>query len=241
MLKIVDLTKSYQVGERHNVVLNSISFSVCHEDFTVIMGKSGSGKSTLLFSVSLLDSIDAGAISFDDVRLDLLNEKELSRIRLNDFGFVFQNNNLIEIMTLFENVALPAIERKSFDKQKVTDIMASLELDDCLDKLPGYCSGGERQRCAIARALVNGPRVLFADEPTGALDYHSTITLMEILKKLNEEGQTMLVVSHDRLVASYAKKVMYLKDGKILEGLSFSDESHAQRLRMIDTLIDRMD
>jgi ABC-type polar amino acid transport system ATPase subunit len=142
-------------------VLDNISFSVHYQDFTVVMGKSGSGKSTLLFSVSLLDSIDRGEISLDGIRLDTKKEKELAKIRLADFGFVFQNNNLIEIMTLFENVALPAIELKRFARENVTEILVSLGLERCLNKLPNFCSGGEKQRCAIARALVNSS-LLFA-------------------------------------------------------------------------------
>jgi len=241
MLNVVSLTKSYPDGHYRTVVLKDVDFSLQLQDFTVVMGKSGSGKSTMLFCISLLDVIDSGEITFSGTRLDHLNENQLARIRLNEFGFVFQNNNLIEMMTLFENVALPAIEQRSFDKQKVTSIMVALGLEECLHKIPSLCSGGEKQRCAIARALVNKPKILFADEPTGALDYHNTITLMETLKKLNEEGQTILVVSHDRLVASYAKKVVYLKDGKLVEGIAFTNESHEDRLRMIDDLIIKLD
>jgi len=147
----------------------------------------------------------------------------------------------VEMMTLFENVSLPAIEQRTFDKQKITSLMEALGLKECLHKIPSHCSGGEKQRCAIARALVNEPKILFADEPTGALDYRHTITLMEALKKLNEQGQTMLVVSHDRLVASYAKKVVYLKDGVLLDGISFTNESPEDRLRLIDNLVIKLD
>jgi putative ABC transport system ATP-binding protein len=126
MLEIVNLSKSFSDGNKRNVVLDNISFSVLYQDFTVVMGKSGSGKSTLLFSVSLLDSIDNGQISLDG-------------IRLADFGFVFQNNNLIEIMTLFENVALPAIGQKCFARENVTKIMVSLGLERCRNKLPNLC------------------------------------------------------------------------------------------------------
>ncbi len=234
MLEINQLTKSYQSGETRNVILDKLDFSVNQGDFVVIMGKSGSGKTTLLYCLGLIDDIDSGEISLDGTRIDNLKEDEKAKIRLNEFGFVFQDMNLIGMLTLRENVAMPSYEQKTYSSENVDKLIASFGLAGFADKKPDRVSGGEKQRAAIARAIVNHPKVLFADEPTGSLDYQNSISLMSIFKKMNEEGQTLVIVSHDRLVASYAKKVYFLQEKKIRKILEFDRETEEERFSAID-------
>jgi len=234
VLRIEQLTKSYQSGEKRNIILEKLDFSVIQNDFVVIMGKSGSGKTTLLYCLGLIDDIDSGTISLNGKRIDNLGENEKAKIRLNEFGFVFQDMNLINMLTLKENIAMPSYEQKTYSSENVDKLIDSFGLTDFADKKPDRVSGGEKQRAAIARAIINHPKILFADEPTGSLDYQNSLSLLNLFKKMNNEGQTLVIVSHDRLVASYAKKIYFLQEKKIRQILEFDQETEEERFSAID-------
>lgn len=198
--------------------LNNVNFVLEKGDFICIMGPSGSGKSTLLNCLSTLDTISKGHILLKGKDMSTLTKNQLCEFRYKTLGFVFQNHNLIPYLTIFDNIATPAmlatISSKDL-KEKVLNIAKELEIEKILDKFPHECSGGECQRTAIARALINDPEIIFCDEPTGNLDSKNSHKVLSILSKLNQQGTTILLVTHDALIASYAQTMMYLYDGGI--------------------------
>lgn len=198
--------------------LNNVNFVLEKGDFICIMGPSGSGKSTLLNCLSTLDTISKGHILLKGQDMSTLTKNQLCEFRYKTLGFVFQNHNLIPYLTIFDNIATPALlsHLPSQElKDKVLSIAKELEIEKILDKFPHECSGGECQRAAIARALINDPEVIFCDEPTGNLDSKNSHKVLSILSKLNQQGTTILLVTHDALIASYAQTMMYLYDGGI--------------------------
>lgn len=198
--------------------LNNVNFQLEEGDFTCVMGPSGSGKSTLLNCLSTLDKISLGSIKIMDTDITSLNKEQLCQFRYDYLGFIFQNHNLIPYLSLFDNIAAPIllahVDNKKI-KEKVLEIAKTLDIDKLLDKFPGECSGGECQRAAIARALINNPKIIFCDEPTGNLDSRNSHRVLKLLSELNNQGTTILLVTHDAMIASYAKKMMYLYDGGI--------------------------
>lgn len=215
MIECRNLDKVFKNGERTDEVLKNLNLAVKENEFLVIMGESGSGKSTLLHSLSGMDVITDGEVLFDGERLDKYSEKKMKNIRLKHFGFVFQEMNLVDILTLEENIALPAYENKTYQSSRVEELLYKFGIENCARKFPNKVSGGERQRAAIARAIVNSPEVLFVDEPTGSLDHANSIIIMDYLKQLHCEGQTIIMVTHDKLCASYGSRVVYLKNKSI--------------------------
>lgn len=198
--------------------LSNVNFQLEEGDFTCIMGPSGSGKSTLLNCLSTLDSISMGEVLFMGKNTTTLTKDQLCELRYKYLGFIFQNHNLIPYLSIFDNIATPAILAKDDAhqlKNRVIQLARDLEIDDLLDKFPSECSGGECQRVAIARALINNPKMIFCDEPTGNLDSKNSHKVLKILSRLNREGTTIILVTHDAMIASYAKKMMYLYDGGI--------------------------
>ena len=219
VLKVNNLKKYYGNNTNITKALNNISFTVNDNEFVAIMGASGSGKTTLLNTISTIDSVTSGNIIINGVDITNLNEEELSNFRKKNLGFVFQDFNLLDTLTIKENIALSLIINKE-DKTKidnlVLDISKKLGISDILNKYPYEVSGGQKQRCACARALINSPKLILADEPTGALDSRNARVLLETFKEMNEELKaTILMVTHDAFSASFASRVLFIKDGKI--------------------------
>ncbi len=220
MINIQNLHKSYKMGKNTLHVLKGIDFKVDEGELVAIMGSSGSGKSTLLNIVGMLDLLDEGQYTLDDVIIKDLDETKAARYRNKFLGFIFQSFNLINYKNALENVSLPlyyqGIKRK--ERQEVAlSYLERVGLKDWATHLPSELSGGQKQRVAIARAMAARPKVLLADEPTGALDTTTSYEVMDLIQKINEEGKTILVVTHEEDIAKMCKRIVRLKDGVIVE------------------------
>lgn len=219
ILRLEHIQKFY--GNQGNLTkaISDISFSVNSGEFVGIMGASGSGKTTLLNCISTIDTVSAGHIYLDGADVTEIKEKELARFRRENLGFVFQDFNLLDTLTISENIALALTINKVPEPQiagKVQEMAQSLNITDILDKYPYQVSGGQKQRCACARAIINNPKLILADEPTGALDSHSSQMLLGTMQSINEQlGATILMVTHDAFSASYAGRILFLRDGRI--------------------------
>ncbi|MCH1432788.1 MAG: ABC transporter ATP-binding protein [Flavobacteriaceae bacterium] len=220
MIQIKNLHKSYKMGSSSLHVLKGINFNVEEGELVAIMGSSGSGKSTLLNILGMLDSADDGEYILDQVPIKDLNETKAAKYRNKFLGFVFQSFNLINYKSALENVSLPLyyqrIPRKE-RQQLALEYLEKVGLKDWATHLPSELSGGQKQRVAIARALASRPKVLLADEPTGALDSKTSYEVMDLIQKINEEGKTILVVTHEPDIAHMCKRIVQLKDGVIIE------------------------
>ncbi len=231
IIEIKNVEKYY--GTKTNVVkaLDNVSFSVNEGDFVAIMGPSGGGKSTLLNCMSTIDKVSSGDVLINDKSIVDMKKKEIDDVRKKDIGFIFQDFSLINTLNAYDNIALAStLAGQGVDDKKIKDIAAILGIEDQLEKYSDELSGGQKQRVASARALIKEPKVLFADEPTGALDSKSSRDLLERFVTVNKELNTSIVmVTHDLISASYANEVVFLKDGKIynkiqrLEGESKQD------------------
>lgn len=220
MIEIKDLHKSYTTGSNTLHVLKGIDFNVKEGELVSIMGSSGSGKSTLLNILGMLDEADSGSYMLDNVPIKNLNEKLAAQYRNKFLGFIFQSFNLISYKNAIDNVSLPLYYQKVSRKQRDEKAMHYLEkvgLADWADHLPNQLSGGQKQRVAIARALASDPKVLLADEPTGALDTKTSYEVMDLIQGINEEGRTILVVTHEPDIAQMTKRIVNLKDGRIID------------------------
>ncbi|MDY8136691.1 ABC transporter ATP-binding protein [Aquimarina sp. 2201CG5-10] len=220
MIEIKDLHKSYQMGSNSLHVLKGIDFSVKEGELVAIMGSSGSGKSTLLNILGMLDEADTGSYFLDDVPIKGLNETKAAQYRNKFLGFVFQSFNLINYKSALENVALPLYYQRKKRKErteKAMNYLSKVGLAEWATHLPSELSGGQKQRVAIARALAADPKVLLADEPTGALDSTTSYEVMDIIQNINDEGKTILVVTHEPDIADMCKRIVHLKDGVIVE------------------------
>ena len=215
MIQIKNINKSY--GNIH--VLNDVSLSVPEGEITAIVGPSGAGKTTLLQIAGSLEKADTGYVEYDGTVINNLSERKLARVRNQNIGFIFQFHELLPEFTAEENVAIPAIiggEGKSKSLRKARELLTMLGLGDRLRHKPGELSGGERQRAAIARALINNPKVIMADEPTGSLDSHNREEIQNLILSLcRERGHTFLMVTHDASLASIAHRVVTMRDGRI--------------------------
>lgn len=223
ILKLEHIQKYYGNGGNITKAINDISFSVEPGEFLGIMGASGSGKTTLLNCISTIDTVSAGHIYLEGTDITEIKPKSLARFRRENLGFVFQDFNLLDTLTISENIALALSINKTPAKDvepRISDIAGKLNIRDILDKYPYQVSGGQKQRCACARAIVNNPKLLLADEPTGALDSHSSQMLLSTIQSIHEElGATILMVTHDPFTASYANRILFLQDGEILTEL----------------------
>ena len=220
MIEIKDLHKSYKMGSNSLHVLKGINFSVKKGELVAIMGSSGSGKSTLLNILGMLDEADEGSYTLDKVPIQGLNETKAAEYRNKFLGFIFQSFNLINYKTAKENVALPLYYQGLARKERNTmalDYLEMVGLKPWAEHLPSELSGGQKQRVAIARAMASQPKVLLADEPTGALDSTTSFEVMDLIQKINDEGNTILVVTHEKDIAHMCKRIVYLKDGVIIE------------------------
>ena len=220
MIEIKDLHKSYQMGSNSLHVLKGINFSVEAGELVAIMGSSGSGKSTLLNILGMLDEANEGSYVLDGVPIKNLNETKAAQYRNKFLGFVFKSFNLINYKTAAENVALPLYYQRMPRKERQEKAIKYLEqvgLKDWATHLPSELSGGQKQRVAIARAMAAEPKVLLADEPTGALDSKTSYEVMDLIQKINDAGNTILVVTHEPDIADMCKRIVHLKDGVIVE------------------------
>jgi putative ABC transport system ATP-binding protein len=220
MLKISNLHKSYPIGDSSLHVLKGINLEVERGEMVAIMGSSGSGKSTLLNIIGILDEADSGEYTLDGVEIKNLTEKKAAIYRNKFLGFIFQSFNLINYKNALENVALPLYYQGLKRKPRLEKALYHLEkmgIKDWAHHLPSELSGGQNQRVAIARALASDPKLLLADEPTGALDTTTSYEIMDFLQNLNDEGKTILIVTHEEDIAAMCKRVIRLRDGVIME------------------------
>lgn len=222
MVRLESICKTYQSGHRRTRVLEDLSLGVSRGDFLAIMGPSGAGKSTLLQVIGLLDAPDSGRYLLDDRDVAGLSESELSALRSQHVGFVFQSSHFVDYLDLVDNVALPGLyaglqSPRRVARRRATELLAQVGLGHRVEHRPGELSGGERQRAAIARALFNDPGLLLADEPTGNLDEENTVQLTAMLARLNREGITVVLVTHDRVVAETATRRLRLESGRLQE------------------------
>lgn len=220
IIKTKDLKKQFQTEDVITKVLHGIDLKVDEGEFVAVMGPSGSGKSTLMNILGFLDVLTTGSYHFEGQDVSMLEDDQLAQMRSKKIGFIFQSFNLLSRSTALENVMLPLYytEVKAKDRlARATDLLKQVGLEHRLHHSPNKLSGGEKQRVAIARALVNKPDVIFADEPTGNLDSKSGLQVMEILQDLNEEGHTIMLVTHERYTAEHAKRIIKIRDGVIEE------------------------
>ena len=239
ILEVKNVEKYYGSKSSLTKAVNGISFDVETGEFVAIMGASGSGKTTLLNLISTIDKVTAGEIYVDGENITKLKGNKLNKFRRDKLGFIFQDFNLLETLTGYENISLSlSIQNVRYDEQKerIEDIARKLGITKILDKYPYQMSGGEKQRIASARAIITNPSLILADEPTGALDSKSSKQLLNSFEYLNKElNSTILMVTHDAFTASYASRVIFIKDGKIFNEIQKGDSS---RKEFFDSIID---
>lgn len=222
-LIVKDLCKTYIANKRQNNVLRNINLTVNEGEMVAVMGPSGSGKSTLLYTVSGMDSATAGKVSFFGKEIEALNPKEMSRIRLTEMGFIFQQMYMLKNLTIYDNIILPAYQANVGQKRKnrtqinerAKELMRKLGIIEVAENDITEVSGGQLQRACICRSLINQPKMVFADEPTGALNQQNSKEVMRELNRINGEGTTIMLVTHDSRVAAKSDRVLYLEDGNI--------------------------
>ena len=237
ILEVKDLCKTYIVNKRQNNVLKNVNFTIGEGEMVAVMGPSGSGKSTLLYAVSGMDSFTAGEVSFCGKNIAGIGERELADLRLDEMGFIFQQMYMLKNLTILDNIILPATQSKKLREprretaRRGQDFMRRLGIIDIADNDINEVSGGQLQRACICRSMMNNPKMIFADEPTGALNRTSSDEVMEELVKLNSEGTTIMLVTHDVKVAAKCTRVMYIVDGNIKGEYDLSDCSTQIRER----------
>ncbi len=239
LLKIDNIQKYYGARSSLTKALDGLSFSVAKQEFVAIMGASGSGKTTLLNCISTIDKVTAGHIYLGDIDITKLKGNKLDRFRREELGFIFQDFNLLDTLTGYENIALALsiqnVPYKEIEK-RVSKLAKELDITNILNKYPYEMSGGQKQRIASIRAIITNPKLVLADEPTGALDSKSSRMLLEKFNYLNQElAATILMVTHDAFTASYASRVIFIKDGKIFSELHKGDST---RKEFFDKIID---
>ena len=221
LINLKNITKDYQTGEIVTSVLKGVSFEINDGEFVAIMGSSGSGKSTLMYVLGFLDKPTSGGYHFEEQDTLKLDDDKLAEFRSEKIGFVFQSYNLLQRTSVLENVLLPTTYLPNCNLKKAEEnavkLLEKVGLGHRLDHNPNQLSGGEQQRVAIVRALVNNPRLVLADEPTGNLDSKSGEEIMEILQSLNKEGRTIIMVTHEEYTAECAKRIIHIKDGMVTE------------------------
>ena len=221
LLEVKDICKTYVIDKRQNNVLRNVEFVVNDGEMVAIMGPSGSGKSTLLYSVSGMDNPTSGTVIFDGTDITKLKDKDLAELRLNEMGFIFQQMYMMKNLTILDNIVLPAIQSKKIKetrKEKMKrgeELMHKLGIIEVADNDINEVSGGQLQRAAICSSMINKPKLLFADEPTGALNRTAANEVMDELVKLNKEGTTIMMVTHDSKVAAKCSRILYIVDGNI--------------------------
>ncbi|WP_270659601.1 ABC transporter ATP-binding protein [Paraclostridium bifermentans] len=241
ILEVKNIEKYYGNRDTINKAIDNISFSVSEGEFIGIMGPSGSGKTTLLNCISTIDNVSSGSVIINDQDITKLKIRKLDKFRQTELGFIFQDFNLLDTLTAYENIALALTikgEKTSKIDSKVREVAKYLEINNVLDKYPYQISGGQKQRVASARAIVTNPSLVLADEPTGALDSKASRLLLERFEKLNQEfNTTILMVTHDAFTASYANRILFIKDGEIFNEVIRGNDSRKVFLnRIIDVI-----
>ncbi len=244
LLAAKDISKEFGKDRGAVPVLDHVSVDIYEDDFTIIMGPSGAGKSTLLYVLSGMDRVSSGTVVYKGKVISRFKESQMAKIRSREFGFVFQQTLLVSNLTLFENVTVAGYlgkERKPEETRKQAEaLLEQMNVGSAKDRMPAEVSGGEAQRAAIARAMINEPGIIFADEPTGALNKRNTGEVLDLLTELNKEGQSILMVTHDLRAAVRGTRLLYLEDGKILDELSmpvFHPEDERTREAAINDLL----
>ncbi|MBQ5310976.1 MAG: ABC transporter ATP-binding protein [Oscillospiraceae bacterium] len=249
ILDVKDLCKTYVVDEQSNNVLRNVNFSMEDGEFVSIMGPSGSGKSTLLYTVSGMDDMTAGKVYFDGEDISVMDKKQLSKLRLTKMGFVFQQMYMMKKLSMIDNIVLPGYQAKLKPRAEVnTDaekLMRRLDIIETADRYITEVSGGQLQRACLCRSLINSPKMIYADEPTGALNQRASMEVMRELVNANNDGTSVLMVTHSEKVASFSERIIYLVDGDIqgeinLGKMSSPDEL-AVRERKVKNWLDGMD
>ncbi len=246
VIKTDKLCKSFKIGKDKLEIIKDLDLEIYKDDFTVIMGSSGAGKSTLLYCLSTMDKISSGSVKLLGKELSKLNKNEIADIRKNNIAFIFQGINLLPDLNMFENIAYNGYGKNKSKKEvhKKTDkLLKELGMEESKKKYPSEVSGGQKQRIAIARALINEPEIIFADEPTGALNSSMGLIVLDMLTELNDKGQSIVMVTHDLKAATRATRLIYLKDGKVDGELlmkNFKKEDIKEREKMVyNFLIER--
>ena len=221
IIEVKDLCKTYITNKHQNNVLKNVNFTVAEGEMVAVMGPSGSGKSTLLYTVSGMDDITSGEVKFNGKNISKLSQNELAELRLDEMGFIFQQMFMMKNLTILDNILLPAMQSKkntlskAEKAQRGTDLMRRLGIIDTADNDINEVSGGQLQRACICRSMINNPKIIFADEPTGALNRTSSEEVMTELTKLNADGTTIMLITHDIRVAAKCTRVLYIVDGNI--------------------------
>lgn len=248
ILSAKGLCKSFAHNGGQIHILSHVDMELYEGDFTVIMGASGSGKSTLLYALSGMDRATAGQVIYGENDLVKMNEKGLASLRHTDFGFIFQQMHLVSNLSLFENIAVPGYLNKGKSaaqvKERTERLLEQMGISHIKTHLPSQVSGGEQQRCAIARAVINEPKLLFADEPTGALNRKNTTEVLNLLTELNRSGQSILMVTHDMRAALRASRILYIADGKIIGDMTlppYSAEDEKSRETQVSAWLNSME
>jgi len=237
ILETKNLCKTYIINKRQNNVLKNVNFSIAEGEMVAVMGPSGSGKSTLLYSVSGMDKITAGEVIFRGNNLSALSAKRLANLRLDEMGFIFQQMYMLKNLSILDNIILPACQSKkntASRKEKIQsgqDLMRKLDIIDIADNDINEVSGGQLQRACICRSMINHPNIIFADEPTGALNRTSSEEVMEELTKINKAGTTIMLVTHDVKVAAKCTRVLYIVDGNIKGEYNLDKYTSSSELR----------
>lgn len=236
-LCVKNLCKTYVINKRQNNVLKNVNFTIEQGEMVAVMGPSGSGKSTLLYSVSGMDRPTAGEVLLGGKRITDLKEKELAKVRLTSMGFIFQQMHMLKNLSIMDNILLPAYQagKENRTRREINEyclaLMCKLGISDVAENDITEVSGGQLQRACICRSLINQPKILFADEPTGALNRGASEEVMKELKKLNEEGTTIMLVTHDMKVAAKCSRVLYIVDGNIRGEFCMEDQEDQEKLR----------
>ena len=248
ILSAKGLCKSFAHNGGQIHILSHVDMELYEGDFTVIMGASGSGKSTHLYALSGMDRATAGQVSYGGKDLVKMSEKGLAGLRHNDFGFIFQQMHLVSNLSLFENIAVPGYLNKDKSaaqvKERTEKLLEQMGISHIKTHLPSQVSGGEQQRCAIARAVINEPKLLFADEPTGALNRKNTTEVLNLLTELNRSGQSILMVTHDMRAALRASRILYIADGKIIGDMTlppYSADEEKSRETQVSAWLNSME
>lgn len=235
MIEVKQLCKSYIVNKKQHHVLRNVDLMIHQGEFIAVMGPSGSGKSTLLYTISGMDHISGGSVLFDHKEISRYNEKEMASLRLQEMGFVFQQMHFLNNLNIYDNVILPGYMGKEKKRKEVNafadELFQKFMISDIAKHRIQEVSGGELQRACIARAMINHPKVLFADEPTGALNSSSARDVMDMFLKVHEQGTTILMVTHDVKIASYAQRICYINDGKIESELEIGTMQDQKELK----------
>lgn len=239
-----NIVKTYRSGHEQHTVLNDVSVCISEGEFVSVMGPSGSGKSTLLYALSGMDSIDSGKVTFDGRELSDLSERELADLRRTEMGFIFQQPTLLMSLNIIDNIILPAMRDQRKSTQQITEkartLMKKVGINELATRNITQVSGGQLQRAGICRALINDPKIIFGDEPTGALNSKSAEEIMDVISDIHKEGTTVVLVTHDAKVAARTERILFMYDGKIVSELQLNNCSGVSFEERIKIVTERM-